>query len=59
METSEVAKKIGVTAGTLRVWERRRLIGPIKKDARGWRTWSEKDLAACLALLNKLHGRAR
>lgn len=56
METLMAARQIGVTPGTLRLWERRGLIGPIRKDARGWRIWTEKELVECRKLLTKLHG---
>ena len=58
METHEVGRALGVTPVTLRLWERRKLIGPIKKDARGWRNWTARDLAECRRLLTKLHGEA-
>lgn len=56
METIEVARIVGVAPGTLRVWERRGLIKPVKKDARGWRCWDERAVAECRKLLAKLHG---
>lgn len=56
METLEVAEKLGVAPDTLRLWERRGLIGPIRKDARGWRMWDDKDLAECRRLMTRLHG---
>ena len=56
METQEIGKRLGVTSGTLRLWERRGLIGPIKKDMRGWRVWSERDADECRKLMAKMHG---
>ena len=56
METLDVARKLGIASVTLRLWERRGLIGPIQKDSRGWRQWSERDVAECRKLLTKLHG---
>lgn len=56
METMQVAKRLGVTAGTLRLWERRGLISPIPRDPRGWRIWSARNVDACRRLLLKLHG---
>ena len=56
MNTRDVAQRLGLASVTLRLWERRKLVGPIRRDARGWRTWTERDVAACSALLAKLHG---
>lgn len=56
METIEVAKAVGVSSGTLRLWERRGLIQRVRRDPRGWRTWSEGDVDACRRVMNQLHG---
>lgn len=56
METHLVGRSLGITSVTLRLWERRGLIGPIRKDARGWRVWTNKDVESCRKLLLKLHG---
>ncbi len=56
MDTQEVGKRLGVGSVTLRLWERKGLIGPIRKDARGWRIWDDKDVAECKRLMTKLHG---
>ncbi|MFC1678976.1 MerR family transcriptional regulator [Elusimicrobiota bacterium] len=56
MDTFEVGRQLGVASTTLRLWERRKLIGPIRRDARGWRVWSESDVEDCRRLLLRLHG---
>ena len=58
METHEVGRALGLASVTLRLWERRKLIGPIKKDGRGWRNWTAADLADCKRVLARLHGEA-
>jgi len=42
---SEVAKALGVTATTLRAWEKCNKIPPATRDPRnGYRTWSVQDM---------------
>ncbi len=42
---SDVAAATGVTAHTLRYYERAELLDPIEKNESGWRRFTERDLA--------------
>lgn len=44
MNISDVSKKINVTANTLRYYEQEHLIPQIKRDANGYRDYTEYDL---------------
>ena len=44
MNVSDVSKKINVTANTLRYYEQEHLIPPIKRNANGYRDYTEYDL---------------
>lgn len=55
MTTKEVAKRIGVTAGCLRLWEREKRLPRITRDNRNWRVWSENDVKLCQTIMLELH----
>ena len=44
LSIKEVAKQLGVTTKTITRWERAGKIKPAKRDWRGWRVYSYKDL---------------
>ena len=44
MTINEVSKKLNITQDTLRFYEKTGLIGPIRRDKRGYRNYQEDDL---------------
>ena len=44
-DTSEVARLVGVSKQTLLRWIRTGLVADVHRDQRGWRVWTNEDLA--------------
>ena len=55
--TVEVAREIGVSKNTLLRWIQEGYLSDVQRDWRGWRLWSEEDVARARAV--KETGRAR
>lgn len=53
MRVTDASKIIGITAPTLRLWERRGLI-KFKRDGLGRRDISERDIPLLIDIFNKL-----
>ena len=49
---SEICKIAGISKNTLFDWEKKELIPKAKRDWRGWRVFSEKDLQKVLEIKN-------
>lgn len=49
---SEICKKAGISKNTLIDWEKKDLIPKAKRDWRGWRVFSEKDLKEVIKFKN-------
>lgn len=45
LQTNEAACEIGVSRQTLLRWFRDGLVSDVKRDARGWRIFTKKDIA--------------
>lgn len=45
-EISTVARELGVSADTIRAWERRKMITPPRRTASGTRLYTEADVEA-------------
>ena len=56
----EICKKFDVTKNTLFKWEREGKIAKVKKDWRGWRVFSEKNVAEIKKIIDeKMKGNQR
>ena len=53
--TSDIAKCVDRTSVTVIEWEKKRLIPKAKKDSRGWRMYSKKDVDEIVRLVKKTH----
>lgn len=47
--TAEVSEKLGISKDTLLRWFRTNKISPVPRDERGWRTFTEEDIARIIA----------
>lgn len=56
MQTKDVAEALMISTCTVRRWLREKRLPHPKRDHRGWRAWTERDLNACRKLLMRLHG---
>ena len=50
---AEVARRVGVHAGTLRNWEHQGRIGPVARDYRGRRIFGAEDIEAIRLIAGK------
>src|SRR5262245_57072527 len=50
---TQVCQALGVSPKTLYLWERQRRIPPPRRSSRGWRLYSDKDVARLRALLKR------
>lgn len=50
---TQVCQALGVSAKTLYLWERQGRIPPPRRSPRGWRAYSDKDVARLRALLGR------
>jgi MerR HTH family regulatory protein len=55
-DTSEVARLVGVSKQTLLRWIRTGLVDDVRRDQRGWRVWSDEDLARVRRFRESYHG---
>ena len=55
---TQVCQALGVSPKTLYLWERQGRIPPPRRSARGWRAYTEKDVARLRALLGRPRPRA-
>jgi len=53
MTRTQVCQLLGVAPKSLYLWERSGKIRPPKRDARGWRSYTQADVVALRALLGK------
>ncbi|MDE2099536.1 MAG: MerR family transcriptional regulator [Patescibacteria group bacterium] len=60
MTTSEVARIVGVEPETLLGWcKTKKWLKEPKRDAKGWRVWSQEDIEAAKAVFMSKHGFSR
>ena len=52
---TEVAEQLGVTPKTITRWEKAGKIRAAKRDWRGWRVYSQEDLAAMKNLVESVY----
>lgn len=55
METREVAQAVGVSVPTIRRWLKEKRLSEPRRDAKGWRLWTDADIEACRRLVARLH----
>jgi len=48
--SSQVSEITGISDQTIKNWERQKLIGPIKRDWKRWRIYTQKDIDKIIAI---------